>query len=398
MKRFLWLSLLTAFSFLPPSVASAETLPEPPAFSLKGFGTLGVARSTDDHAEYVRDLSQPNGVGTHWSGKLDSVLGLQANLQLGSNSEAVIQAVSRYRYDGTWGPELTWAFLRHSFSPDLTVRIGRLGTEFYMLADSRLVGYANLTIRPAAEYYGPLVISYVDGIDLSKTIDIGPGLLRGKLFAGYAAEKTPFAGPLVWDLHGSAMLGGHLDYLSGPWQFRIGRSQIRFKHQQPIGDLAGFDIVGLAPELSIAGTWAKFDSLGAYYDGGRLQVFGQASRIRYDSEAYQDTRAAYLVAGYRIGRITPYLGYSRAYSEASRLSTPLPPTVARAILDFTAQTHSDQHTLTLGARWDVMHNLALKAQIDQVHGKRESRFPMRNATTGWDGQMTVFSLALDFVF
>lgn len=378
--------------------ADDERFEPVPAFTLKGFGTAAATRSNDDNAEFVRDLSQPNGLKGRWSGKVDSVLGIQADFRISDNTSAVVQGITRYRYDGSWRPELSWAFLRHEFSPDVTARVGRLGTEFYMLADSRLVGYSNLTIRPAPEYYGPLVLSYFDGFDVSATTPLGAGLLRGKLFAGLAAEKTPFAEPLTWDLRDSPMVGGNIDYLVGAWQFRIGHAQIQFKNDQPINQMAGFDLTGLAPELKIVNTTTNFDSIGMVYDEGPLQVHGMLSRIGYDSAVYEDTRAGYLVVGYRIGRFTPYVGLSRAKSKAAKLTTPLPPFLNQQIRQIMAQTHSDQHTITLGTRWDFQQNLALKAQLDFVRGNDHSRFPVRNANPDWDGRMTVFSVALDFVF
>jgi len=401
MKRCAWLPLLmvTSLAAIPPAHAESQNDSTAwSAFGIKGFGTIGIARSDTDKAEYVRDLSQPNGLGRHWSGKIDSILGLQANLRLNARTEAVAQGVARYRYDGSWRPELSWFFLRHDVSPDFTLRFGRMGTEFYMQADSRMIGYANLTVRPPADYFGPIVVSWFDGIDASMTADTGSGLLRGKLFAGWAAEKTPFVEKYTWNLHGSRMLGGHLDYINGPWQLRIGRSQIRFKHQQPLREAAGFDILAAAPELSVVGRKATYDSLGIAYDEGRLQVQGQISRIRYDTAAYEDTDAGYLTFAYRVGQATPYLGYSRTRSSAARLTTPMPAPLAAGIRNFMAQTHADQATITLGTRWDMMQNMALKAQLDMVRGKHDSRFPQRNSEADWDGRLNVFSLTLDFIF
>lgn len=375
--------------------AAANALP---GISFKGFGTLGVAHSNSDKAQFVRDLSQPHGVSSGWSMKTDSVLGLQANVAINEQNEAVIQALSRYRYDGSYVPELSWAFLRHDFSPDFNVRLGRMGTEFYMMADSRLVGYANLTVRPPVDYYGPLVMSYFDGLDASATTRLGPGLLRGKVFAGYAAEKTPFDAQLTWDLGGSRMLGGHVDYLIGPWQFRLGHSQIRFKQEMPLNQLVGMNLLGIAPELTAAGKWAHYDSLGVVYDKGPLQIQAMASQIHYETAAYEDTRAAYLIAAYRLGQVTPYLGYSEVKSKATTLTTPLPPALSALISQVTAQTHSDQQTVTLGARWDFRQNMALKAQLDVIRGTPQSRFPVRDEVPAWGGRMNVFSLALDFVF
>jgi hypothetical protein len=81
---------------------------------------------------------------------------------------------------------------------------------------------------------------------------------------------------------------------------------------------------------------------------------------------------------------------------------PLPSSAIAGIDDLTAslvgQSLTDQHTYTVGARWDLQRNLALKAQVDWIRGKPASKFLFKETQAGWDGNMSVFSLALDFVF
>lgn len=378
--------------------------------TLKAFGTLGLARSSLATPEYVRDLSQPRGLDTDWSGNIDSVLGLQANWTLGAQSEAVVQLISRYRYDGSHRPEVSWAFLRRDFSPDWQVRIGRLGTEFYMLADSRLVGYSNIAVRPPPDFYGPLIFSYFDGADTTVSRPLAGGLLRAKLFAGRSPETSPFVDDETWNLDGTRLLGGYLDYFSGAWQWRIGRTVVDFANEHPFnhvanqalaaagyGMLAPIDLLGMIPELRVRHTTTTFDSLGAVYDQGPLHVQGMVGRIRYETEAYEDSRSAFVLAAYRIGRLTPYLGYSKVKSSASTIATEIP-----FISDFarrvTAASHTDQHTVTLGSRWDIHPNWALKLQWDNVRGQPDSMFSFRGANTRWSGEMRIFSATLDFVF
>ena len=129
---------------------------EQPAFTLQGFGTLGAARTTSNEVEFVRDLSQPRGASQTWDARVDSVLGLQANWQINPQLEAVAQLVSRYRYDRTFTPEFSWAYLKYEPSPNLSLRAGRLGTEFFMMSDSRLVGYSFLTVRPPGDFFWSL--------------------------------------------------------------------------------------------------------------------------------------------------------------------------------------------------------------------------------------------------
>ena len=393
-RHFAATALLALLSVAPALAEDAV----PASFSLKGFGTFGLARSDDGDAEYVRDLSQAYGVDNDWSSKIDSMIGVQASLALDARNELVLQAVSRYRYDHGFGPELSWAYWRHELNPAWHLRIGRMGTEFYMLADSRMIGYANLTVRPPPDVYGQLVFSYFDGADIAGTQAIGSLLLRTKLFAGWSAENSPLEGRQSWHLKHSPMLGGHLDLLTGPWQLRLSQASVRFSQEVPLDKLADLDVFALAPELSVEDTWSHHSALGIVYDSGPLQLHGMLNRIAHTGESYEDARAAYLLAAYRLGSLTPYLGYSRVRSSPVRLHSPMPAPARELLYTLTRQTHSDQHTWTIGARWDFARNLALKAQLDHVDGNPDSLFPLRQENPRWDGQLNLFSLALEFLF
>lgn len=395
-----WLLLAMSMAATRPASATELEADANNRLILQGFGTLGIARSNVDDPQFVRDLTQPEGLTTEWSGKIDSVVGIQANYRLGDEWEGVLQAISRYRHDGSFQPELSWAFLRYDPSPSMGFRAGRLGTEFYMLADSRQVGYSNLTVRPPVDYFGSVIFSYIDGLDIYATTPLGDGLLRGKVFAGLSPEKSAFTIGHSWDLTGSRLVGGHLDYLTGPWQFRVGHARIQFDKEAPLNSLAGFDIVAMEPELSVVDTWSQFNSLGAVYDDGPLRLQLMLSETKHETASYEDTRAGYLIGSYRLGHVTPYLGYSRSKSSGSVLDTPPPEPLGSFIAQLTSATHTDQHTWFLGARWDIRQNLALKAQVDRIEGKANSVFLYRgnNSTPDWNGRMTVISLALDFIF
>ena len=377
------------------------------SFALTGFGTVGLARSSSDTAEYVRDLSQPRGLTTNWSGKIDSVLGVQANLSIGKNTEAVMQVLSRYRYDGSFRPEVSWAFVRHDVSPELQVRAGRLGTEFYMLADSRLVGYSNLTVRPSPDFFVPLIFTNFDGFDATANTALLGGLVRGKVFFGYSPETSPFADPITWNVKGSRVMGGHIDYFSGPWQFRVGSTFVRFSSAElplnkliaPIfAPLPAPDITTLVPELSTINKTARFDSLGAVFDRGPAQVQAMIGRIDHQAKSYESSWAAFILGAYRMGEWTPYIGYSKVKSSLQTITTPIPPGLAPIVSGILSVPHMDQHTVTVGTRWDFYRNLALKAQLDAIRGAPESKFPFRGPAVQWNGRMQVLSVALDFAF
>ncbi len=397
-------SLALALLALPALGQGADGLPAD--LALRGFGTLGVAHSDNGNAEFVRDLSQPKGVAGRWSARGDSLLGVQANYRVAEHLEAVAQGVSHYRYDGSFAPELTWAYLKFEPTPGMMLRAGRFGTEFFMLADSRMVGYSYLAVRPPGDFFGTLPLNYVDGLHGRFTRRVGGSILRAELYTGLAREKLPAKGEVL-DLFGSRLNGVSLDIQNGPWQARLSYAQLRFQNGVPMPALTAPLVatglpsaVAAAQALSLAGTYVHYRALGVAYDDGAWQVQADWNSTLRDSVTYEDSTSGYLIVGHRVGKWTPFLGYSWTRSTPKVLDTglPNPNPLNTAVAQVLAGSHQDQHTLILGGRWDLYRNMDLKAQLDVVRGSPASVALVQNAGPAWDGRTKVFSLALDFVF
>lgn len=408
---------------LPPLICVAFCLSASPAIgeeasslTIRGFGTLGAARSSSADVEFVRDLSQPIGIKDgQWSGRIDTVLGIQANWQLSSELEVVGQAVSRYHYDGTRGPEVAWAFLKWVPDDRLALRAGRIGSDLMMLADSRLVGYSYLAARPSVDFFGPLFFSSFDGVDGSLTLPLGNGLIRSKVFAGVVQEKATGA-PGIWDTSGSSHYGFITDYFAGQWQFRASATNIRFSNDIKItsltdplysaAELTGITTASMAADaLSAKDTDTRHYTLGAVYDNGPLQIQAAVNSITHQTATFQNSVAAYLLASYRMNTTTPYVGLSRWKSTYKNYITGLPDTAQFAPLNQQFQatldgSSADQTTYTLGVRWDVWSNIALKLQWDGVYADANSRFPYASSfiDPNWDGRTNVLSVTMDFIF
>lgn len=388
-------AMLLALLFVRPAAAEESSL------AFHGFGTLGTVQTTSRDVEFVRDLSEPRGAKKSPDARVDSILGLQANWRLSPDLEAVVQAVSHYRYDKTFTPEVTWAYLKYDPTPQLSLRAGRLGTEFFMTADSRQVGYSYLTVRPPGDFFWYLPFSSINGADAALTLPVGEDVLRGKIYYGFSEGKIPY-GDKQWKLDGSAMAGGYLDYQVGSWLLRASYANIRFNHDMPVLDLLASyrlppALVAQADSyLAASDTRSHYYSLGAIYDNGPWQVQIMLNKITQGSKIFQSSSAAYVLAGYRIGEVTPYLGYSLIRSEKrDKTQNALLDALLKPIM---AESYANQNTAIVGARWDVARNIALKAQWDAIRGKPESIFPFRAETPNWSGKMDVFSLTMDFVF
>jgi len=396
------------------ATAFAETGLNFNGLEISGFGTLGALQTNSDDVDVTRDQSQQHGAKTSPSLKQDSLVGLQAYYKANDALEFLVQGVSRYGPRGDYHPELMAAYGRYAATPNLSLRAGRIGMEFYMLADSRLVGYSYLTVRPPREIFTALPFQYVDGADFTATAPVGDGVLKGRVFLGQSDEEAPVADDFV-SLRGNPIAGAYIEYQTGEWQLRMTYAQIGFKHELPgavaqlragLNQASRFGFPGAAEAaeaISLTDTVSRFYSLGAVYDSGPLQVQGMLAQVQHESAIYQDSLAAYLIAGYRIGQFTPFAGISSSRSSAEYVPSGLPNAVPFTALtaglnSAIARTHTDQTTYTLGARWDFRHNMALKAQVDMVRGARDSIYLYPTHDADFNGKLNVYSLALDFVF
>jgi len=117
------------------------------------------------------------------------------------------------------------------------------------------------------------------------------------------------------------------------------------------------------------------------------------NHIEQGSNALESSDGGYLLAGYRVDQVTPYLGYSWVLSRqhGKHLNA-----LAAYVME---DSHSEQQTTFLGMRWDVAKSIALKAQWDLVRGDSTSIFPYRqDHRETWNGKMDVFTLTMDFIF
>lgn len=364
--------------------------------TVRGFGTLGMTYNETSEAEFIRDINQLDGPANSWSHDVDTRLGLQLGWLFNSQLDAVVQGVSRYNHEGRYDPQLTWAFLRYAPDAGKQLRLGRVALDMYMLADSRDVGYSYLWVRPPVDYYGVRHITHIDGGDMTLKYPLGRGLLWGKLYAGIADEKI--SGGLdgvVFDAQGTRVYGGHLNYQWDAWHLQLGTTELQYQldasteYMQAIQFAEFFD-PALAQVLKdiIKPVDMQITSLGLAYDRGRLYVQAMASHLNRPGNEF-DIDSAFVTLGYRMQPITPYLSLSGSRTDGVKLRD--------LGLNVDGESGLTQQTFSLGARYDLSHNLALKTQLDLINVD-QAGFLWRDVESDWDGKARVLSVNLDFIF
>ncbi|MDD2759483.1 MAG: hypothetical protein PHH11_04225 [Methylomonas sp.] len=385
-----------------------------PRFSLRGFGTLGGVYHNDEGTLFRRDIGQAGGARRDQVSLVqDSMLGAQLSLFLHEQFEITAQAISRLNTENNLNPQLTWGYVKYKPDEAVSLRIGRLGVDTYMQGDSAQIGYANLPIRQPITFY-PRIF---DGMDAEFNHPLGDGTLRLKGFGGWTQGKLigSLSAGAVYDTGGSQFLGGIVEYALYGWTGRFSAGQLRMRNEIDTispgsPELAALQMLPNGAQIidviSQKNREINFQTLAASYDSGPLQGIFSFSFL--ESAQWPDRTLLYSHVGYRLGPVTPYISYSSQHGSRPFISSGLPSgpafnAINQAALLAQSGVFVNQSDLIVGARYDFIDNMALKFQVDFMRYKDpesiiDADLLTQSADRWTTRSLTVFSLALDFVF
>lgn len=416
---------------------------------LSGFGTVGVARTNTDQALFNYP-GQGGGADRSASFNPDTKLGLQGTYKATSTLSATAQLLTKYRSTGEYKPDFEWAFGKWQAMPALTVRVGRIGAPFFMVSDFRDVGYANTTVRPPLDVYGQVPVSSVDGGDISYQANVGSATLTGTLWGGQTKAKYATGlrssgadiDPVLIKLRNQVGLNLQAEF-DGGYTLRLGHMQGKLTVESPlisqllgnlpligpgvtaqltplvgaqaaaqVGAQAGGLATGAGNAITTSGTNASFTALGASLDRDNVVLAAEYTMRKVGQGSVADTTGWYVLGGYRLGTVLPYVVVSRV--KVDELNGDINP----ALRNFSSAAYEGavslqnvgkiaQNTLSVGARWDFRRGMALKAQFDSINKPSGSNGlflnPDSTTASGKDffnnkKNVNVLSLAVDFVF
>ena len=403
---------LAAALCAPLACAAADDL-SAPMLSFSAFGTLGVVHSSEQRADFTSNLFKPNGAGytRAWSPDVDSRVGGQTIASFTPQLLAMVQVISEQNYDGSFTPHIEWANLKYQFTPDASVRFGRIVLPSFLFSQSRNVAYTNPWVRPPSELYSLVPVDSSDGGDFSYAVQSGSVNQTWVGTYGVTDSKKPGGGTgntrRLWSISDtieSGSLTAHFTYQQG--NLTISKLHTLF------GAFRRFGAQGdaLADTYDPYNRRLTFFGAGAMYDPGSWFLIGEWGTSDFHSVLGKST-AWYASSGYRLAKLTPYLTYGQLRGTSNRSdpglnASSLPPTLAGPATGLNAALNSilgsiaDQKTVSIGTRWDVIRNVDLKVQYDHTRLGAGSPGTLINLQPGFQtgGTVNLFSVAIDFVW
>ena len=305
-----------------------------------------------------------------------SKLGIQGAFAITDQTQVVAQLVSRGVDD--WTPEMEWAFLSHDFDNGFVGRVGRLRLPLYMYSDYLEVGYAQPWATPPADVYTVAPISSFNGVDVTYEHDLGSSTLA--LQASYGNESTPGESNSVGADVDFSNIGGLSATLSyDEWVFRGTYFQTKLTSKS-----TGLQYLGAFEDDR-----AQFIGAGISYDNGSLIAVSEYAISKVEG-AYSDTESAYITLGYRIKAFTPYVNYS--YLKTTDNETRPAGSLDSLLLTWQRTTYS------VGTRYDINHNLALKLDVTYAGDFGDSTGALNGNTRKEFDDTLVSTISFDAVF
>lgn len=385
-----------------------------------GFGTIGITYSDEDQADYRSNIEQSTGAGAShkFDTGTDSIFGAQMDVQLTSEITATTQVINRRLSDfESAKPYFEWANIKYEPNEQTYIRAGRFVAPTFMISESRMVGYAQPAVRPVAEVYLLSPISYMNGVDGGYKFALGETFV--KLRAGIATlnqQITQVNGTLDFKFDIKSV---DASIENGSSTFRLGYQRINMDVDNDALDLYDQAMAQLVANnatnaASIQGRMQRLDvpldfiNVGYMYDDGSFLVQSEYAIRKFDSDFVQSLDGFYLLGGYRFGTLTPYASVSslihRDKAKLPELDTSsIDPGLGGLVTAVNAgsQYLISRDAFSIGVRWDLMENMALKAQIDHIVKPANSQAEFVNQTAEFFAEkrnINVFGTTLDFMF
>lgn len=409
--------------------ASTLVRAQEPSWNLKlsAFGTIGVVDTSTHAVGFRRASYQPEGVLKNPDWNTDSVFGALASARMGDHLLGTFQVISEYQRDGSNRPVVSWACLTWEPFKDFRVRAGVQGFELAPTVAIPELGYSFLWIRPPVEVFGNSQIQRVKGVQVDQTFEMeGDQSLKVWIYGGKMMDKIPLDHVGLWDERGAPTYGGALIYRSGDFSLRLGQYFVRSVSNQPppITTLQdGLRYFGAllqdpapaqaAADMNMKDRRVQRTGLDLTYESGPVRVMGCLYRTSTTSPVSYPTWQGFGTFGYALGSLTPYATFSRLVSSgpvapnlgslpllAQGAAGPQVTTLIQAANQVFAAEAGNLSNVSAGVRWDFASGMDLKFQVDHIHGRGLGDIyynPNPSGPPAWNGHMTVFSLALDFI-
>ncbi len=347
-----------------------------------------------------------------------SLLGLQVNVQANENISLTAQGILRADSDKDSG--LEWFYATLQPEDNLSFKVGKLRTPFFMHSDVLDVGYAYHWISPPPQMYNAFLFPTFEGVNAT----------YGHFGEHYDVSFEAYLGQHSGDIDLNNTRTQYYVEVLGGFITEVKRENLTFRASIHQGDVD----VSLPQLESLAAALKNYSMFNKTVDAlsSQSQIDVMQFGVRYDNLNYftasewvkikpnqktflPEIDTYYLTGGYAFDPVTVHVTYAKSKlrysdfpSEVSDTltnlptSSPLYPGLSQAAYGLStienSRSSDSLNSWTIGARWDVKPRLALKADITFLHGNDGETAMFESIKDGFDRESQLYQVAMEWVF
>ena len=381
------------------------------ALQFSGFARVVLGYLDESNAKFL-------GYNKRVSLKQQSLIGLQADYQITNNLSATAQFIGHTAQGRNSGIE--WLYLTYEPTRATQIKIGKQRTPFFNYSDSIDIGFAYPWITLPQQVYKTYFFSTFDGVlanyqwsgkKIAFDIEGYWGSFDDSVYTigNFGDSSSNVGTELLVNANDLRGLIGTVTFDS--WILRASYHTTdtfiditKLKELSHVLDELGF--TQTANSLSSDGQ-IEFYQVAASYENMNYFFRLEMTEMHTESSTIPDIDGFFMAAGYHY---YPFLSYVSFAKNSSSYGLPIHeiPIGSDPQLDVLAATYQNvmsqlpfdsSQSITLGTRWDIKANFALKAEVTWTDADVDSSatfFILNDAE--FDNKAPLYQLALEWIF
>jgi hypothetical protein len=326
----------------------------------------------------------------------ESLAAVQFSATITEKMGATIQLIAQ-KQEVNDDIRVEWAYIYYDASDEFRLLAGRIRPTLFLYSDYLDVGYAYSWITPPDEVYAQANISNLDGGSVAYTLELDDYQFAITAYGGNSADKLPNPMPnstSPLDVDYDSIIGGEISFSSDYAKLRAGYIQASVTENTTLGQVPD--------DLAMDETSAAFYGLGLSVDYEDILFAAEYISRDMDGTGAPDVTSYYAMLGYKIGDFTPNYTYAVADSDmdfsSAQGTLPDGKPVAVVVNTIRAQNLDDRSSHTLGVRYDVNSQAALKLEWNMATLTHSTYDAVNKSLNEDDEDINTYRIALNVVF
>lgn len=366
-----------------------------------GFGRVVAGYLDDDAVTF-------EGYKSSWNVSEQSLLALQLDYQATDTISFTTQLLAHSSSERDSGIE--WLYVTYQPNQYWQFKAGKMRTPFFNYSDVIDVGFAYTWVSVPQQLYSAFLFNHYEGASATYQFSVGDVFGNIEAYYGQYDDATRFQDQSfptsISDMMGS-VLNLRQDNLSFRASFFTGLADVELALVTDfVAQLQALGFNESANSLTMHGDVDVYQ-VGLNYDNLAYRLGAELVSIQSDIVLGSNITSYYLFGSKNFDPFSVSLTYANLNREKPKIADDIPLGVSSELdmLNYAYQSFfanfqtADLESYSLGIRWDVRYNIALKTEVTHFKGEAGiATFVPKSASASFDNRANLYQVSVEFIF